>query len=159
MRVPSVDRYAVTLVASMRSGVSKHVSSSRRDHKGTRCQYVTSRGLYAFQDSMWTTTFTQPVVYKNVWFKSKYISGLKLNKGQLPPLFHGELTSGSWTATRPRALRWGSGRSGPGSLSSTHACSPRCRTRRGAGRSLRPPLPLESAGPRSGTSWAAEERD
>lgn len=74
-------------------------------------------------------------------------------------LFHSELTSGSWTATRPRALRWGSGRSGPGSLSSTHACSPQCRTRRGVGQSSHPPPPLESAGPRSGTSWAAVVRE
>ncbi len=68
------------------------------------------------------------------------------------PSFSGELTSGSWTATRPRALRWGSGRSEPGSLSSTHACSPQCQTQRGAGRSLHPPPPLESEGPLSGTS-------
>lgn len=90
----------------------------------------------------------------------------KLNHNHLPnflvfssKLFHSDLTSGSWTATRPRALRWGSGRSGPGSLSSTHACSPRCRTRRGVGQSSHPPPPLESAGPRSGTSWAAVVRD
>lgn len=98
--------------------------------------------------------------------KSIFVKRIKLKQNQLPKLFifsttlfHSELTSGSWTAIRPHALQWGSGLSGPGSLSSTHACSLQCRTRRGAGRSLRPPPPLESEGPRSGTSQAAAERD